>query len=322
MAELNSKKLANLTEEQLKAHLVDLGEDLDYGDLLSVRAEAESTVPLPVPPAERSQSSAYRWIVNASRIVTEALSILQVAVIQGILAPLMAIFLAYVEWDRARQGIAQFDTTHANLLAAVAVLAYVVLTVIQAHYSKQYQQIEQKERWTVRKGLRDLKNFLWGEPTYVTEADQIRGITNIIQILIVIAASFGSLQGQFEGETVSIQTVIATVQGDFRILTGVIIMSLLALSLLRGLHWSLFRVHEITVNLVGGVEVGDNRSFLYEQQNALAERERIGAEAQKMYLIKRILEKQRQLKSSPIPELTEPTSSLSASQTYSNGSGT
>lgn len=314
MADLNSRKLNKLGQEDLKAQLVELGIDIDYSELAHVQQQAEGTVELPVPPAERSQSRIYQWIVNASRVATEALSIAQVAVINGVLAPFMALALAYVEWDRTRLGISQFDATHANMLAFVAISAYIVLTMIEAHYSAGHEQ--ERTQWNIKKGLRGIRNFAWGEPTTVTEVQQVRSINQVVQMLIVISASFGSLQGQFDGQTtVSFQDVFAKIGADYRVATGVVIMSLLALSLLRGLHWSLFRVYRTTVNLVGDVEVGDNRSFLAAQQSAYEQRQRVGEEAVKMYLIGLILERQKQLSQSKSQfQLTEPTNSLNGLQ--------
>jgi len=314
VAPLNAKTLVNKSTEELKALLVEQGVDINYYELAQAQAAAEDTIALPVPPAERSENKIYKWLVSFSRVLTEALSIVQIAFIQGLLAPLMTFMLAYVEWDRMRIGIEQFDSTHANLLAGVAILAYIVLTIIQAHHEAQHNR-QQREAFTMKRIIRGVGQFLFGnEKKYVTELNEIRGIITIIRWLIVISASFGSLQGQFNSEAVSFQDVLDTVAGDFRIATGVVIVGLFALSLLQGLHWSLYRVYEIKTGLVGDTEVGDNRNFLAEQQRVLLARQQVGEEAVKMKLIQLILEQRQQQKSqSVIPELTEPMS-------YSNGS--
>lgn len=316
MAHPTAKNLVNKTPEELKALLAEQGVDIDYQALAQVHEQAAFTVPMPVPPADRSNNRVYKTIVSVSRILTQAISIAQIAFVQGIVAPLMAVALAYVEWDRVSLGISQFDATHAGMLAFVAMAMYIVLTIIEAGYGVGTES-QQKESWTFRRFLGSARQFIVGRPTVVTEVQQIRGIINAVQLLIVISASFGALQGQFDGlEIVSFNDVFTTISADYRVATSVVIQSLLALSLLRGLHWSLFRVYRTTTNLVGDMEVDDKRSFLSEQQAALSERQRVGDEAVKMKLIQLILEQRQQQKSqSAIPELSEPMSYLNGSHT-------
>lgn len=298
------KMLKNLSVEELQILAAQNGIDLTdhYEELGRVKELAHDSIAMPQTPIDK-RNGFYKKAVEGARGLTEFMSFVQIFVVHGIMGPALTTVLFFVELDRVRLGISPFDDVHAVWIAAAIMLAYVVTILVEAHYNYRIGNEEtHQERFSLRKVFSGITYTLGlsSEKRYITQQERIRSITTGIQWLIVIAASFGSLQNEFaSNETAKwyVRALSIFTDSNFRTFAGVVIMGLLAWMLLQALHWSLFRVHETVVNLSGGFELGGT-GFLADYNRALQEQKTLENEAARMYLIRILTEKQKQLQSS------------------------
>lgn len=297
------RQLKNLNLDDLETLAAQQGiNPVDHlGEIRRVRELARNSVELPKTPIDQ-RNGFYKKSVDAARGLTEIAAFVQILIVHGIMGPALAVILFFVELDRVRLGITPFDDIHAVWIAAAVMLAYVVTILVDAHYSYRIGTTEElQQRFSLKHSFQKVTYFLgFGEDQYITRQERIHTITRGIQWLIVIAASFGSLQSEFaSNETTKWYERALSIFTDsnFRTFAGVIIMGGIAWVLLQALHWSLFRVHETVVNLSGGFELGGT-SFLADYNSALVERQIQEQEAQRMYWIMVLTEHQKQLNSS------------------------